>query len=288
MECRDLLRMDQATFDVVMRELRATAVPTADSRRRDQRVAYVLPSSIVAVLNPESPGEREAYQVRPFDLSATGIGVLHGQFVYQATPVLALMKNLAGQVERVPGRVAHSHLVKGRVHALGIKFAERLDLTRFLGDTQRTEDDKPSDILRHWTDLVKVSPREVDRILRDVDARAAQCDRAKRRTEERHSFRGNAMLVVFHPDSADARAKFRVIPTDLSSRGVGFLHGVFVHPGTPCQLILSDLRGQSRVLRGAVARCELASGRVHTVGVKFDQAIALDDFRVPTDIRGAA
>lgn len=288
MKCRDLLQIDQTTFDEVMRELRASIVPSADSRRRDQRVAFVLPSALVLITNHESLDDREAYQVRPFDISSRGMGVLHGSFVYKATPVLVLMKNLVGRIEQVTGKVAHSRMVKGRVHAIGIEFDEVLDLSRFLGDSQRVEDDKPADVLGHWTDLVKVPPSEVDRILREVDARAARCDRAKRRAEQRHSYRGNAMLVVFNPDNADTRAKFRVIPSDLSTGGVGFLHGAFVHPGTPCHLILSDLLGQSRVVCGVVARCELAKGRVHTVGVKFEYPIALDEFRADDDHRKTA
>ncbi|MCL4220063.1 MAG: PilZ domain-containing protein [Phycisphaerales bacterium] len=279
MECRDLLRIDQVTYESVITELRASAVPTVDSRRRDERVPYALPSAMVVIFHYESVDEREAFQVRPFDLSPSGMGILHGQFVYQSTPVMALMKNLGGQVERVTGKVAHTRLVRGRIHAIGITFDERLDLSRFISKSDPVGEGHPAQVLRDWTDLVKVPPREVDRILRDIDNRAARCERAKNRAEARHCYRGNAMLVVFNPENADTRAKFRVIPSDLSAGGVGFLHGTFVHPGTPCQLILSDLHGQSRVVRGLVVRCELAKGRVHAVGVKFEHPIDLNEFR---------
>lgn len=288
MQCRDLLKIDQATYESIVRDLRSSGGRTSQSRRRSQRFPYILASPLVILLHYDASDRREAYQVRPYDISSRGIGVLHGQFVYKSTPALVLMKNLAGQVDRVRGKVVHSRMVKGRIHAIGIEVDDRLDVSRFLASALQNNDEKSAESLGTWIDLVRISPKEMEQILREIDIRAARCDRAKRRVEERHSYRGNAILVVFHPERAGSRATYRVMPTDLSSRGVGFLHGVFVHPGTQCQLILSDLHGQSRVVRGVVARCELAKGRVHTVGVKFEHPIALGEFREADDHRKSA
>lgn len=243
---------------------------------------------MLTVFNHESPQEMEAYQVRPYDLSNHGLGILHGRFVYQGTPALTLVRDRAGQFQRIVGSVAHCRLIRNRIHAVGIEFNDVIDVEQFLElktkDALATESAKA---LEGWTDLVRVSAREVDKIIRDIEYRAARSDGAKRRSEARTDYRGGAILVVFHPKT-DQQARFRVVPTDLSPSGLGFLHGVFVHPGTICHVMLIDIQGKPDMLTGVVARCELASGRVHKVGVRFDQSIELSRFIVGDDPAQAA
>lgn len=289
MDCKDLLRLDQATYEQIVRELRAASVlSSGTSRRRSERLEFLIPAPMLTVFHHESPAEMEAYQVRPFDLSSHGLGILHGRFVYKGTPTLTLVRNRTGQFQRIAGAVAHCRLIRGRIHAVGIEFSETIDVEQFLdlksGDALTAES---AQALEGWTDLVRVSAREVSKIIRDIEHRAARSESAKRRVEPRTDYRGGAILAIFHPKT-EQQARFRVMPTDLSPSGVGFLHGVFVHPGTICHVLLADVQGKPELVTGVVVHCELASGRVHKVGVRFDQSIDLSRFIAGDDPAQAA
>lgn len=235
MDCVDLLRIDNETYERIVAKIQSTsATHEGSSKRRSERLLFQLPHNQIVVFDYKIRAQRKAYQVRPIDLSELGMGFLHGSFVHPGTPTLALIKNLDGEFEQIAGRVAHCRLIEGRIHAVGMEF---------------------------------------DRIIDEIRERNEGSKEAGRRTSERHEYREGAMLVILHPGDPDRRSPFRVVPANLSSGGVGFLHGAFVHPGTPCDIMLSKLTGEPELIHGVVARCELASGRVHLVGVKFNAPI---------------
>ncbi len=56
------------------------------------------------------------------------------------------------------------------------------------------------------------------------------------------------------------------------------LHGKFVYGGTNCMVGLHSLEGQIVTARGKVIWCRLITGRVHELGIQFDEPIALAEF----------
>lgn len=70
-----------------------------------------------------------------------------------------------------------------------------------------------------------------------------------------------------------ARNLYQVFARDLSSQGMSLLHGVFVAPNTRCLLTLRTLDKEPMQIPGLVRRCRLVGGRVHELGVKFEQPI---------------
>ncbi|MCC5828623.1 MAG: hypothetical protein JJU36_04170, partial [Phycisphaeraceae bacterium] len=138
-------------------------------------------------------------------------------------------------------------------------------------------------------DLLRLSDREQHEILRRLDSQAGVASSTSRREDPRYPFRpaGGLMVGIEHPGRSQLRCLVR--PRSLSRSGIGFLHGSFVYPGSPCFVILkSRANGGSaangaEVVRGTVRHCRLIGGRIHEVGVKFDRPINLEDFLDPED-----
>ncbi|MEM1213691.1 MAG: PilZ domain-containing protein [Planctomycetota bacterium] len=100
------------------------------------------------------------------------------------------------------------------------------------------------------------------------------------RTDERLPYRNLAsvLLAVAPPDPQNEWARFRVRPRDISTGGFGFLHGSYLHPGSPCLAVLGA-HGQGLVtLKGRIARCEFLRGKLHQVGIQFDLPIDVEQF----------
>jgi hypothetical protein len=59
---------------------------------------------------------------------------------------------------------------------------------------------------------------------------------------------------------------------------MSLLHGKFVYDGTLCVAGLKALDGQLVPVRGKVMWCRLIAGRIHEIGIQFEEPIDLDDF----------
>lgn len=70
----------------------------------------------------------------------------------------------------------------------------------------------------------------------------------------------------------------KVACRNLSSGGVCVLHNTFLHPGSPCAIVLKDLRVGQTVVYGDIVRCDHRHGVIHEVGIKFRQPINVRDF----------
>lgn len=79
--------------------------------------------------------------------------------------------------------------------------------------------------------------------------------------------------IVFEVVKDKVGERFDTMAYDLSAGGVGLFHGRFEYPDTRCVIELSagDQQGSSIRLLGVVKRCEHVRGRVHEIGVQFDQ-----------------
>ncbi|MEM0913210.1 MAG: response regulator [Planctomycetota bacterium] len=128
-------------------------------------------------------------------------------------------------------------------------------------------------------DTLRLSPRQIETLLDELQQpRAAESPAASNRESERFFFTelNGVPLDIVHPGGSDAR--FLVIPTDLSASGMGLLHGGFLHRATPVIATLTDLHGTPRRIEGHVTRCLLHAGRVHRIGVLWDDPIDVNDF----------
>ena len=87
---------------------------------------------------------------------------------------------------------------------------------------------------------------------------------------------GGVVTTLHHPGGSVVN--YLVRPRNLSRRGVGFLHGNFVHIGSRCQVHLLRLDNRPQAINGTVARCQHVDGLVHEIGVRFDEPIELAHF----------
>ncbi len=64
-----------------------------------------------------------------------------------------------------------------------------------------------------------------------------------------------------------------VVSRNLSCSGLSFLNNGYLHVGTRCELQLITSENAWVDIRATVARCRLIAGRVHEVGLRFDQSV---------------
>ena len=70
----------------------------------------------------------------------------------------------------------------------------------------------------------------------------------------------------------------RVATRNLSRHGMSFLHGGFLHIGSPVTLAITDLDGRYIEMTGVTVRCRLIGASVHEAAVAFDHAIRMSQF----------
>ncbi len=130
------------------------------------------------------------------------------------------------------------------------------------------------------TDLLRLSPNELSRLTAlakdardDATAQSGQSQMVERR-EARRVHLGNAIRLVCEIQRTDNRpVKHMVKCFDLSSTGIGFLHGAYIHPDTHVVLTMLSKQDSGFRLRGNVARCRHLTRHVHEVGVAFESAV---------------
>ncbi len=85
----------------------------------------------------------------------------------------------------------------------------------------------------------------------------------------------NVTLLI---KTRDASQRFVAMMYDLSTKGVGVIHGGFLHLGTPVTVTATSYDGQQLSLCGTIAHCSHIKARAHLIGIKLEQAIDVDAF----------
>jgi len=88
--------------------------------------------------------------------------------------------------------------------------------------------------------------------------------------------------LCIHIESEGHNSRALVVATrNLSQGGVSVLHSNFMYNGTLLTVDLINTKGEIVPRRGSVTRCEHRGGRVHEVGIKFEEEISLREFLSP-------
>jgi len=100
----DLMKMSPAESARVRRELEAAAAESGDAnRRQSDRKAYPpRASAIVHILQAEWGSA--SFRIWPRNISGSGIGFLHGGFVYPGTRVMVELPRSGRDPVRLSGR----------------------------------------------------------------------------------------------------------------------------------------------------------------------------------------
>lgn len=136
-------------------------------------------------------------------------------------------------------------------------------------------------------ELLRLSPREAAKILNEIESQARKVVTEDRRKSPRVPYRDFARVAIMLENDEVGRRTFGMLPRNISRAGMSLLHGKFVYDGTACVLGLKTLDGQAVPVRGRVGWCRLITGRIHELGITFDDPIDLEDF-VPTTPRRTA
>lgn len=135
-----------------------------------------------------------------------------------------------------------------------------------------------SDSVLQSPEFLRVSDADV-RVGLDVLAQQeAQGRSDDRRDYQRYLFRLPVPVAIMLPQPGGSVAPVRVYPYDISTSGLGFLHSTPVQQGTRCCVRLPTVDGDIQVIPGTAAHSRCLQGRVHFVGVHFDEPINARDF----------
>jgi hypothetical protein len=125
---------------------------------------------------------------------------------------------------------------------------------------------------------LKLSPSDRIRVLDRLDELEREDAGRERRTQERFDYRPEAGLTVRIEQPGGSVSTHLVAGRNISTTGLSFLHGGFLHIGTRCTVRLIALNDESFMASGRVSRCRSVHGRVHEVGLKFDRPLELAKF----------
>lgn len=125
---------------------------------------------------------------------------------------------------------------------------------------------------------LKLSPSDKLKVLDRLDEIEREDAGRERRSQERFDYRPASGLTVRIEQPGGSVSTHVVAGRNLSSMGLSFLHGGFLHIGTRCTVRLISLADETILTPGRVSRCRSVLGRVHEVGLKFDKAIEVAKF----------
>lgn len=127
---------------------------------------------------------------------------------------------------------------------------------------------------------LKLSAGDKLRVLDRLDELEREDAGRERRTQERYDYRPEGGLTVRIEQPGGSVSTHLVAGRNISTNGLSFLHGGFLHNGTRCTVRLIALNEETVLATGRVSRCRSVHGRVHEVGLKFDRPLELEKFLV--------
>ena len=148
--------------------------------------------------------------------------------------------------------------------------AGRLRHTRF--DVTLSHDKANSASDRHApVRTIRMTEAQIQKTLDQLDHSSPPPSPARK--SPRYSFRPKALIVRMRQPGATETGAYQVIGRNISSGGIGFLYGGYVHNGTRCTMQLVTPHGSWNDVAGTVIRCRYIEANVHEVAVSFDHVI---------------
>ena len=131
-------------------------------------------------------------------------------------------------------------------------------------------------------DPLRSVPEKVKALLDEKNLAVGGELAADHRTYDRlqYQFNGGVRIEIL-----GSTTDYLVHPYNISEGGIGFLHGIFLYPGSRCTVHLKTPDNKRMSAPGVVVRCTHVSGKMHDVGVKFDEPIKHGwyDYDSPTE-----
>lgn len=115
---------------------------------------------------------------------------------------------------------------------------------------------------------VRLSNEEVSCILDLLDGTDGQVA-AELRKFKRLPFRTRKVVLHVLDGRHGIESSFRVVARNLSSNGLGFVHGQVLPLGKPVLVQIPQKNGEPLKLLGRIAHCRHVKAMLHEVGVEF-------------------
>lgn len=157
-EFKSHIQLSAAERARLLSRLDASARPSASGResRREKRWSYRAADLALMVEHPG--GGIGRFLVCSRNLSAGGIGFIHGGFLHPGTECRLLLRRHDGSPMALAGQIAHCRHLSGRHHEIGIQFSEKIDPEGVLGSTVTAEEDTDDESIElpsmHGTALI--------------------------------------------------------------------------------------------------------------------------------------
>lgn len=128
-------------------------------------------------------------------------------------------------------------------------------------------------------ETVKLNGKAQRELVEQINAARANGTAAEDRRSLRVAYAVPYVDIEITPrEGPPTGTQFRVMPLNLSSRGLGFAHGRYVHIGSRCVVRLQTLDEEVNLATGQVISCGHIKGMLHRVGVRFDDLLDLTHF----------
>ena len=118
---------------------------------------------------------------------------------------------------------------------------------------------------------IRLPAEQIVALLDEMDIEPAGWHASRR--DSRFKYRIQEVVVLMQQPGVNAPMAYLVPTRNISARGLSFLHGGFVHPGTMCVVQLVTARGGQQSVVGTVRRCRYIQSNIHEVAVQFKDAI---------------
>ncbi len=99
--------------------------------RRDERVAYRNVAHLLATITA-ADGRIQRFRVRTHDLSASGLGFLHGTFIYPGSKVKLVLNHCVQGPVYIDGVVRRCEHCKRHIHRVGVEFNKPIEAEMFI------------------------------------------------------------------------------------------------------------------------------------------------------------
>lgn len=123
---------------------------------------------------------------------------------------------------------------------------------------------------------IRLDDEEIEKVLDRLDHE--EWDGTDRRETARYVYRVKGCVVHLQQPGDGSPTPFLVATRHLSSGGVSFLYGGYVHAKSTCLVQLITTHGAWKNVKGVVVRCRYIEAGVHEVAVEFDSSITTEDY----------
>jgi len=121
-------------------------------------------------------------------------------------------------------------------------------------------------------DSLRITDAQASQLLNELDSLRLSAPEQDQRAAPRVTAGARARVIVQLRPEGGTPVQYLDRPRNISRSGMAFLHGGYIHEGTPVVVKLK-ISGKNLRLDANVVRCRFVSGNIHEVGVAFDRRI---------------